>query len=259
MKNLKIYLTSIIAIMILAVSAEVYAYGSQVDTMNVITMPSSLTSGTGTVSTTISGDMSYQFVEITSEKYATIKKYETIYNLISAYIAQDSNYDTLATNYEKTYNQTANGIMTEYGIQFNEEGLNAIKGLWITELTTYSESAWIKATGKTITLDLTTFEGTKYYIAWVKIADTYDAEIYKVTGTKKAEEKEEQKEETKNEVKNEAKNEVVNKTENKATTDTTTVSGKTLPKTGLSSSILSLIIVAILAAGISYIKYNKIK
>lgn len=129
MKNLKILFTSIITILMLTISAEVFAYGSQVDTMNVITMPGSLSNGKGEVSTTISGSMSYQFVEITAEKYATIARYEAIYNLISAYIKNDSNYDSIATNYENKYNQTANGIMTEYGIQFNEEGLNAIKGL----------------------------------------------------------------------------------------------------------------------------------
>lgn len=251
MKKIKIYLTAIVAMTILAISTGVYAYGSQVDTQNVITMPTSLSNGTGTITTTITGDINYQFVEITSEKYATIKKYEAIYNLISAYIKQDSNYDSLATNYEKTYNQTANGIMSEYEIQFNEEGLNAIKGLWITELTTYDSSAWVKANGTTISLDLTTFTGTKYYIAWVQIGDTYDAEVYKVTGTKK----EEQKEDKNNE---EIKNEVVQK-DNTIKKDNTTVSTKTLPKTGLSSSLLVLLVATILATGISYIKYRKIK
>lgn len=254
MKKIKIYLTAIVATIILSVSTGVYAYGSQVDTKNAITMPTSLSNGTGTITTTLTGTVNYQFVEITSEKYSTIKKYEAIYNLISAYINQDSSYDSIATSYEKTYNQTANGIMTEYGIQFNEEGLNAIKGLWISELTTYDSSAWIAANGTTISIDLTTFEGTKYYIAWVQIGDTYDAEIYKVTGTKK----EEQKEEIKEEVKEETKNEVVKK-ENTTKKDTTTVSTKTLPKTGISSSVLGLLVIAILVAGVSYIKYNKIK
>lgn len=274
MKKLKTYLSTIVAIMILAVSTQVLAYGSQVDTKNAITMPASLSNGKGEVSATLTGDMSYQFVEITSEKYATIKKYETIYNLISAYIKGDSNYDSLVANYEKTYKQTANGIMTEYGIQFNEEGLNAIKGLWISELTTYNSSAWIKATGKTISLDLTTFEGTKYYIAWVQIADTYDAEVYTVTGTKTAETKnddnkneenkaEEVKNETKNEtVKNETtKNEVVSNGNNATTAkkDTTTVSSSTLPKTGANSPIVALIVIALIASGVAYVKYRKIK
>lgn len=268
MKKIKVYLTTIVTIILLAIASQVYAYGSQVDTANVITMPSSLTNGTGKVSTTITGDINYQFVEITSEKYATIKKYEAIYNLIYAYMNGDSNYDALATNYENTYNQTANGIMSEYGIQFNEEGYNAIRGLWITELTTYDASAWVKADGTTISLDLTTFEGTRYYIAWVKIGDTYDAEAYIITGTKQDSNDDNSNEPSQDEEKEENKNNNAS-TENENTTnsikesttgkDNTTSNQTTLPKTGATSSILGLIAIFTVTAGISYVKYRKIK
>lgn len=263
MKNLKISLTTILTAILLTLSTGVYAYGSQVDTANAITMPSALNNGTGNVTTTVSGEMSYQFVEITSDKYAKIKKYEAIYNLIKAYINLDSNYDTLVADYQRTYNETANAIEDEYGIQFNEEGLNAIKGLWITELTTYSESAWVKANGTTISLDLTTFKGTKYYIAWVKIGDTVDAEAYIVTGTKKDEKP---SNDTNN---NTINNNVVTDnnttnnnnevTPNKKQDTTASSSGKTLPKTGVSSTVIGLIALAGASAGISYKKYRKIK
>ena len=96
MKKVKIYLTSIIAIIMLTMSTQVFADENYVDPTNAITMPSSLSNGTGTVSTSISGDMSYQFIEISADKYATIKKYEAIYDVIYAYIHNDSNYKTLA-------------------------------------------------------------------------------------------------------------------------------------------------------------------
>lgn len=279
MKNLKISLTAIIFAIILTISTGVYAYGSQVDTANVITMPSTLNNGTGNVTTTLSGAMSYQFVEITSEKYQKIKKYEAIYNLIKAHINSDSNYETLLAKYQQTYNETANAIINTYGIQFNEEGLNAIKGLWITELTTYSESAWVESNGTTISIDLTTFKGTKYYIAWVKIGDTYDAQAYIVTGTKKDEDNKEPENKPNEDNKDENKNETPNNNttnnnlvnDNKTTNnndaltpakkqDTTASSaGKTMPKTGVSSTILGLIAVAGASAGVSYIKYRKIK
>ena len=259
MKNLKISLTTILTAILLTFSTGVYAYGSQVDTANAITMPSALNNGTGNLTTTVSGEMSYQFVEITSDKYAKIKKYEAIYNLIKAYINLDSNYDTLVAEYQRTYNETANAIKDEYGIQFNEEGLNAIKGLWITELTTYSESAWVNANGTTISLDLTTFKGTKYYIAWVKIGDTVDAEAYIVTGTKKDEEPNNNTT-TNNEVSdNKTTNSNNDLTTNKKQDTTASSSGKTLPKTGVSSTVLGLIAVAGASAGISYKKYRKIK
>ena len=58
MKNLKISLTAIIFAIILTMSASVFAHGSQVDTMNSITMPGSLSNGSGNISTSLSGDMS---------------------------------------------------------------------------------------------------------------------------------------------------------------------------------------------------------
>lgn len=261
MKNLKISLTAIVTAILLTISTGVYAYGSQVDTANAITMPSALNNGKGNIATSVSGDIKYQFVEINQTKYAAIKKYEAIYNLINAYIKQDNSYETLLANYQKAYNETANAIIDKYGIQFNEEGLNAIKGLWITELTTYNESAWVNVNGTTISLDLTTFKGTKYYIAWVKIGDTYDAEAYIVTGTGS------EKDENKNENENENENDNTIKNDNATSTpstpnktDTTaSSSGKILPKTGVSSTVLGLIVVAGTSAGISYRKYRKIK
>ena len=268
MENLKVSLTAILTAILLTLSTGVYAYGSQVDTANAITMPSALNNGTGNITTTVSGEMSYQFVEITSNKYAKIKKYEAICNLIKAHINLDSNYETLLADYQRTYNETANAIKDEYGIQFNEEGLNAIKGLWITELTTYSESAWVNANGTTISIDLTTFTGTKYYIAWVKIGDTVDAEAYIVTGTGNNNNNNNNNENNNNSNNNGGNNstsdniikDVNNTTTPNKTTDTTaSSSGKTLPKTGVSSTVLGLIALAGASAGISYKKYRKIK
>lgn len=257
MKKLKFYLTAIVTMIIVAISSQAYAHGSQVDSANAITMPGSLSNGKGTVSSSISGAMSFQFVEISSNKYAAIKKYETICNLISAYINQSSNYDSLASSYESTYNQTANGIMTEYGIQFNQEGYNAIRGLWVAELTTYNASAWTSANGNTIELDLTTFSGTKYYIAWVKIGDTYDAEAYKVTGTKSGSDS------SKDNTSTETKTDNTTKTTgdgNKTSSTNTTVLPSALPKTGLSNYILfGLIVTFVITGTIAYVKYRKIK
>ena len=71
MKNLKISLTAVIAAIILTISTVVFAHGSQVDTMNEITMPGSLSNGSGNISTSLSGDMSYQFVETTRSEEHT--------------------------------------------------------------------------------------------------------------------------------------------------------------------------------------------
>lgn len=266
MKKLRISLTAILFAIILTVSTGVFAYGSQVDTLDGITMPSSLTNGEGTVSTSLTGEMSYQFVKITQEQYAKYKKYEAQYNLIKAYIKQDSNYDSMASNYEKTYKQTANGIMDEYGIQFNEEGLNALRNQWIADMVTYSESAWIKSTDLKIKLDLTTFEGTQYYIGWVKIGTTVDAEVYKVTGTKSnngekpttpTEPSTPSTPSTPTEPTTPGSTTSGDKTS--ATNKDNTATSKTIPYAGASKIIVYLITIAGVMTGIFYIKYKKIK
>ena len=259
MKKTKVYLTILMIMLILAAPLNTLAHGSQVNSTNAITMPESLSNGKGDVSTSISGNMSFQFVEISSSKYEIIKKYETICHLIRAYINGSSNYDSLATSYESTYNQTADGIMTEYGIQFDEEGYNAIRGLWVAELTSYSESAWISAEGRSISLDLNTFTGTKYYIAWVKIGDTYDAEAYKVTGTKSNENTNPSTEpKSENKVDNIVK--TPDTTSQISSTDKTTVQASKLPQTGLNETILAVLMIVFVITGVvSYIKYKSIK
>ena len=273
MKKIKIYLMSMVAIIMLVMSTQVFADENYVDPENAITMPSALSEGKGTVSTSISGDTNYQFIEINSSKYETIKKYEAIYDLIYAYIHSSDNYETLAENYRKTYNQTINGITTTYGISLDKSGLNAIRALWVSELTTYNESSWTHADGKTISVDLTTFEGTKYYIAWVKIGDTYDAEVYKVTGTKTNKEETgtgtEGNDEKENEgsetgtagSKNPGSTTTSNGTKNNGSkkTDTTVSAAKKLPQTGINSFVLLLILGLTNFSIVSYKKYRNIK
>ncbi len=195
MKNLKISLTATIFAIIVTIFTGVYAYtGLDVDTQYEITMPNSLTNGTGTVNAPESGDMKYQFVEINQEKYDTLKKYEAQLELMQAYIKGESlgwedsqanaEYEDIVSKYESTYNETISDLYTEY-TSIDSNSIATVRSLWIYELTDYNESNWKNSTDSKITLDLTTFKGTKYYIAWVKIDDTLDAEAYVVTGTKK--------------------------------------------------------------------------
>ena len=131
MKKIKNLLTAVVSAIVLSVSSVTLAYGSQVDTNREISMPDSLTNGTASISTSLTGEVKYQFVEITSEKYELLKKCEAQYNLVRAYIDDDPNYDSIATAYENTYNQTANSILSEYQIQFDEIGYDTIKSTWI--------------------------------------------------------------------------------------------------------------------------------
>ncbi|MBQ2937700.1 MAG: LPXTG cell wall anchor domain-containing protein [Clostridia bacterium] len=289
MKKFKISLTAIVAAIILSISTGVFAYTGvgDVDPEFKFTMPSSLSNGEGTVSG-VSGTMNYQFVEITSEKYTSIKKLEAQYDMIEVYVRYAENptdeglikeWENAGNKYTNQYGGTATDVLNQYGV--GPDILTLCRNAWIVELTNFDASKWISSSDNKISIDISTFEGTKYYIAWIQVGDTYDAEAYMVTGTKQEEQiedkqeeqiedkkeeqiedkKEEQIEDKQEETKSEtAGNEVKNETKtNNLKTDTTTVSSKTLPKTGANGSILGLLVIAVIATGVSYIKYRKIK
>ena len=116
MKNLKISLTAIVAAIILAISTGVYAYTGigDVDPDNNISMPGTLSNGTGSVSG-VSGEMNYQFVEISEAKYNAVKKLEAQYELIEVYVEYSKNptdeglttkYNTACEKYAKNYGES---------------------------------------------------------------------------------------------------------------------------------------------------------
>lgn len=279
MKNLKISLTVILTAIVLAISTGVYAYTGSVDTTYEITMPNSLTNGEGTVKTLLSGEMKYQFVEISQEKYATIKKYGDQVELIQAYqkgefanwesSQANEEYKAMVNKYESTYNEKVSDVYQKYE-SFNSNGLSDARSLWIHELPDPTDN-WQAATDKKISIDLTTFTGTKYYVGWLKVGDVLDAEAYIATGTKKNEDpkQEDPKNEDPKQEDPKNNNTVVNNTINNNVKGNGTVSnkqdttasteGKILPKTGVSSIALGLIAIAGTSAGISYRKYRKIK
>ena len=262
MKNLKNLLSVIIFAIILTISTGVFAYTGvgDVDPEFKFTMPSSLSNGEGTVSG-VSGAMNYQFVEITSEKYASIKKIEAQYDLIEVYVRYAENptdeglttsWETACKKYTNQYGGTVTEVLNQYGV--GPDILTLCRNAWIVELTNFDASKWISSSNSKISIDVSTFEGTKYYIAWIQVGDIYDAEVYMVTGTKQEEQKQEEikNDTTENEIKNETKTNTIK-------TDNTVVSTKTLPKTGVKTSILGLLVIAVIATGVSYIKYTKIK
>lgn len=283
MKNLKISLTMILTAIVLTISTGVYAYTGSVDTTYEITMPTSLTNGEGTVKTLLAGEMKYQFVEISQEKYATIKKYGAQVELIQTYqkgefanwesSQANEDYKAIVSKYESTYNEKVSDLYQKYE-SFNSNGLSDARSLWIHELPSPTDN-WQTATDKKISIDLTTFTGTKYYVGWFKVGDVLDAEAYIATGTKKQDDPkqdepkqdepkqdEPKKDEPKQDEpkKEEPKNNVKGNTTVSNKQDTTaSTQGKTLPKTGVSSMTLGLIAIAGASAGISYRKYRKIK
>lgn len=280
MKNLKISLTVIVVAIILTISTGVYAY-TGIGNVEIQSMPNSLSNGTATVSNATK----YQFVEITSEKYSTIKKLEAQYKLLKAYLAYTNDPDdsSLSSAYSaecdsyyaefgdknETRDATINAVLNSYtmGSTMAEE----CKSVWVNELVEFNDSDWTNVTDNKIQIDLSTFKGTKYYIAWVETntSGKYFAEVYKVTGTKKDEQNNNNttNNTTNNTVKNDTKNTTPTKNETKTngTTNTSTAikTNKTtaskLPHTGVNDVIVGLIATASTASGIAYLRYRKIK
>lgn len=272
MKNLKISLTAIVAAIILAISTGVYAY-TGIGNVEIQAMPSSLSNGTATVSNATK----YQFVEITSEKYTAIKKLEAQYKLLKAYLAYTA--DNTNTTLESAYSSECDSYYATYGNknETRDATINAVlnsytmgstmaeecKSKWVNELVEFNASNWSNVTDSKIQIDLSTFSGTKYYIAWVETSTSgkYYAEAYKVTGTKKDDDKKDNT--TNNEDKKDNTNTPAKNDTNSGNTPKTITTNKStassLPHTGVNDVIIALIAVASVVSGIAYIRYRKIK
>ena len=263
MKNLKIALTTLVAIIILTISTGAFAYTGvgDVDPEYSIKMGSELNNGVASVSG--ASDFSYQFVEISEAKYNTIKRLEAEFDLIQVYVTYTSDIDhevsakqweDAQAKFASIYGQgkeaaaVATEVLNKYGI--GPDILTLCRNAWIVELTDFDANKWEKSTDNKLTLDLTKFTGTKYFIGWINTGSVYDAEVYKVVGTGAEQEPAttDKKEETKNETKKEATPIKTNKS-----------TESTLPHTGVSDVIVALIATASVATGVSYIKYRKIK
>lgn len=272
MKNLKISLTAIVAAIILAISTGVYAY-TGIGNVEIQAMPSSLSNGTATVSNA----SKYQFVEITSDKYTAIKKLEAQYKLLKAYeaYANDTENESLSDaysaecdSYYANYGDSSkdrNAVITEVlnSYTMGSTMVDECASVWIHELADFNASNWTNVTDNKIQIDLSTFTGTKYYIAWVETntSGKYYAEVYKVTGTKKDDDKKDNttnNEDKKDNINTPAKNDT-NSGNTPKTITTNKSTASSLPHTGVNDVIIALIAVALVVSGIAYIRYRKIK
>lgn len=279
MKNLKITLATMLAMVVLPISTCVFAYnGTDVDTKYEINMPAVLSNGEGVVTSAKSGNFKYQFVETTAAKYSTLKKLAAQLDLMKAYQAGEfenwenaeanENYKAKVTNYESTYNEKVSSLYTQYG-SFDSNSISDVRSLWIHELPNFVAGNWVSSSDKKVSLDLTTFTGTKYYVAWVQLGDMYDAEVYVVEGKGETKQPEEQKseeqkpEEQKPEEQKpeETKQNTTNTSKTNNTGSKTTTTATKLPKTGATGDVVILggIALSTLGGAVSYRKYRNIK
>ena len=287
MKNLKISLTTLVFAIILTISTGVFAADrSAILDDSVIKMPGSLNNGKGTVSTTtLSGaTLSYQFVldGINADKVSKIERYEQEIAIAQAYNKLTNEQldasDESDPNY-KAYKDLLNAYKAKYYAGVTDESAMKLQdGTRINSSSAFTETKidnwesaietlygtrgdnWTNsADGKTVELDLSTFSGTKYVVLWARYtkngANQYRPQWYKVTGTKT---------ESKNETKNETK---PSTTKNNNSTPKSISTGKAdgsstaskLPHTGVSDVVLGALATISTVAGVSYVRYRKIK
>ena len=191
MKIIKKTLIAIMILVIVLVITNANAYtGGVVDAGDEIEISAVLNNGNATVSTSANlsnATMYYQFVEMDSEKYNQIRKLKDELN-VAVYFRTYENNQT-EQNYDN-YNSALNYYRTKYGetlTNFRDSHIEELKSQIIGNLPDYTND-WILTSNKTISIDLSSFSGTKYFTSWVKIQNgtrtVYDAQIYDVTGTK---------------------------------------------------------------------------
>ena len=191
MKIIKNVLIAIMILVIVLVITNANAYtGGVVDAGDEIEISAVLNNGNAIVTTSTSlsnSTMYYQFVEMDSTKYNQIRKLKDELNVAVYYRINENN--PTEQNYDN-YISALNYYQTKYGetlTNFRDSHIDELKDQIIGNLPNYTND-WILTSNNTISLDLSSFSGTKYYTAWVKVQNgtrtVYDAQIYDVTGTK---------------------------------------------------------------------------
>lgn len=286
MKNLKVLLSTMVCAVVIAASTSVFAVNS-LDIDGKIQMPDSTTStieatlseGKGRVSTSLTGDIKYQLIEIQKSSYDEIVHLEYVEEVIRTYL--DRNTDDAA---QQKWLSTKSAYETKYGVNvssvtdgndatsiavgtktysFDAEGLSSVTSDWAHAIGAYGET-WKTAESGNVEIDLTEFTGTKYYVIYVNVGDVYDAEVYSVVGTKTAEPENNTNTDNntngntdkgQNGIKNGNGNGVVN---NSGSKKDNTTAGKALSKAGTSSVVAMLVAGAAVVAGVSYIRYKNV-
>lgn len=287
MKNLKI-LATVVLTTILTITMGVSVFASDRAAIfedEVIKMPSSLTNGKGTVSTsTLSGaTLSFQFVMdgITAERIAKIERYEAEIAIAKAYNYYTKNaidstdhsdpnyakYESLLNAYRTKYCGGAEEVIFQDGTRTSSSSayVEANIDKWYsyieTEYGTRGENWTTSTDGKTVELDLSTFTGTHYVVLWARYtkngANQYRPQWYKVTGTKTEEPDPENPETPEEPTESEKTNGNTPKTITTGKSDGSSTAS-TIPYTG-AKSIIGLIVAAGTLATVSYIRYRRIK
>ena len=267
-----------------------YAHSVELDPEGLITFPMIVTNGKGTIG--VSGSISdytlyYQAVEIPDSDFKKIEdiqgadlknKQDSIKEEIDKLSAELNSlkdifekakeaYDQgVADNLEETeierllneYTKARDNYMDKYeeykekieeANNITKEAIEKVKKL----TPEYIESNWKETTDKTFNIDLSQFSGKKAFVIWVKLvtsdgATYYDEAIYSMNGTKKVEE------DKKPEIQ-----EPSSDNKGQSGVDGTLVKSSSLPKAGVTYTVLFAIIIFAVLGFVIYRKDKDLK
>lgn len=199
MKNFKKSVSALVIALITTVTMGVYAYTGDTDDNN-IQIIKQYENGKGIVQLAPSASagykLYYQWVDSDKNTYNDIvkinKELEVIkyYNLYTGALAagvQDSPYGEEYEQAQKQYKATYGTEVTDFS-DAHAMGLEATKTHAFPNFEN-SDAKWVRSTDNTLTMDISTFSGTKYLVGWVKLVQndgttTYNAQVFKFEGTK---------------------------------------------------------------------------
>ena len=135
-------------------------------------------------------DLYYQWVEIDGDLYRQVKQLEEELEIISLFnIYETTGEQEDYNNYvaaQKAYNAKY-GTYIYDGTELRVDTAESIRDSLL--LSKKYGNNWIKTEDNTYEMDLSTFNGTKYYMLWAKLVKPdgtviYDAEVFEFIGTK---------------------------------------------------------------------------
>ena len=209
MKKLKNFLSIlIIAAIVLTSTGISIASTEQVDPNGSITMPEDLNKGKGYVDLARSVSANYkmyaQLQSIDEGTYETITKINDELRVYQAYNLYKGTEESAPQQAEQIqqlkdeFNSTQASYKEKYGNEVDTTGdvetkINedlSIKDNLLLSKVHYNNNDWKEISQNEISVNLADIEGTKPIAVWVKLESNgttiYDAEVYKVNGTKQA-------------------------------------------------------------------------
>ena len=293
MKNLKNILSVILAVIIMLTATSTMTYSGIVDANDDISISTTITNGKGSIDIArgvAEYKLYYQSNEIDNNTYKQIKQLKDELRVIQAFNIYDltqedsdyNEYESTQAYYKNLYGKNVSDC--------SEEKANEDMSIIISLLPNYTES-WKQTTDNCFNIDLSSFSGNKDFVVWVQLVKqdgtkVYDAEVFELTGKKKETTNDNKDSDnsgsgnngnsgsnnngnsgsndnglnnngTSTDRKNNDKD--TSTKEENSTGDKTTSSTK-LPYAGITKgTTIITILIAIVGAVISYIKYRKLK